>query len=164
MKKCVLVNCFGSSNENRVEPIKHWFEENGYETIYYSSDFHHVKKEYVELPEYIEPIKTKKYKKNISVQRIVSHVDFSKKIYALLKEIKPDVLYVKFPPNSLVKYAAKFKRKFGCYLIFDVFDLWPESLPISSWKKTVLTPLTYFWARPRNNNIIKNNRCFIRQT
>lgn len=150
MRKCLLINCFASSNENRIEPIKKWFDVNGFETKYYSSNFHHAKKDFVDLPNYIIPVETLAYKKNLSFRRLISHIKFSKKIYKILLEEKPDFLYIKFPPNSLVKYAARYKKKYNCRLIFDVFDLWPESLPISKFKKIIIAPFSLFWKVPRN--------------
>lgn len=150
MKKCVLVNCFASSNEMRVEPIRKWFKEQGYETVYIASDFHHAKKEYVKLNKNITPIHVRKYKKNISISRIISHMEFSKKVYEKLCDARPDILYMKFPPNTLVKVAYKYRKKYKCRLILDVFDLWPEALPIDDRLKKIGSPLLHIWAMPRN--------------
>ena len=161
MKKCVLINCFASSSENRIEPIKKWFDNHGYKTRYFSSNFHHTKKKFVELPQYITPVKTIGYKSNLSLKRLFSHLDFSKKVYKEIVREKPDVLYIKFPPNSLVKYAWKYKKKYGAFLIFDVFDLWPESLPINAIIKTILSPLLFFWKRPRNKYLSRGDLAFV---
>lgn len=160
MKKCLLINCFASSNENRVEPIRKWFLDKGFETKYYSSNFHHAKKLFVSLPDYVIPVNTVPYKKNISIKRLISHINFSRKIYKILLKEKPDVLYVKFPPNSLIKYAAKYKKKNQCHLIFDIFDLWPESLPISNLKKKIIKPFLSLWSAPRNKNLNKADLVF----
>lgn len=161
MKKCVLINCFASSSENRVEPIKKWFDNHGYQTKYFSSSFHHTKKEFVELPPYITPIKTMRYKKNLSLKRLLSHWFFSKKVYEEIIKERPDVVYVKFPPNCLVKYAWKYKKKYGAFLIFDIFDLWPESLPLSAGTKRMLSPFLYCWGRPRNKYLSKADLAFV---
>ena len=103
MKKCVLVNCFASSNEMRVEPIREVLDERGYETIYISSDFHHALKKYVPLDKSIVPIRVRSYKKNLSIDRLLSHKEFSKEVYEFLCKEKPELIYIKFPPNSLLK-------------------------------------------------------------
>jgi len=151
MKKCVLVNCFASSNEMRVEPIREQFEMRGYKTVYFGADYHHAKKTYVDLNEEITPIHVKAYKKNLSLQRLCSHYDFSRQIYRQLEKEKPDVIYVKFPPNSLVKEVYRYKKNNSCKVILDVFDLWPESLPMSKTLKRILMPITSIWACLRNS-------------
>lgn len=153
MKKCVLVNCFASSNEMRVEPIRDALNEMGYKTIYISSDYHHTLKKYVELDNSITPIHVKPYKKNLSINRLLSHWDFSKQIYHFFCQEQPDLIYVKFPPNTLVYAAYRYKRRFDCKIILDLFDLWPESLPISHKIKTLFFPLLYIWARYRDKYI-----------
>lgn len=150
METCVLVNCFASSNEMRVEPIREYFDKHGYQTIYIASDFHHTKKEFVKLSNNIIPVHTKPYKKNLSVSRMYSHYAFSNAIYEKLCEYKPTVIYIKFPPNSLVKMAYKYRKANECKLILDVFDLWPESLPVSCKIKNIISPATALWASFRN--------------
>lgn len=153
MKKCILVNCFASSSEMRVEPIREVFNEKGYNTIYISSDYHHTLKKHIKLDDSITPIHVKAYKKNISFSRLLSHYNFSKKVYKILCKEQPDVLYIKFPPNSLVKMAYEYKRRFRCKIILDVFDLWPESLPIPNKIKWLSSPMTRVWANYRNGYI-----------
>lgn len=56
-------------------------------------------------------IDTLPYKRNLSVGRLKSHDDFSKKAIQLAADLHPDILYVMFPPNSLMKYASAYKAK-----------------------------------------------------
>lgn len=153
MKKCVLVNCFACSNEMRVEPIRDVLNEMGYKTIYISSDYHHALKKYVKLDDSITPIHVISYKKNLSINRLLSHWDFSKQVYRFLCQEKPDLIYVKFPPNTLVKVVYRYRKLYNCKIILDLFDLWPESLPISHKIKMLLYPLLNIWAKYRDKYI-----------
>lgn len=153
MRKCVLVNCFASSNEMRIEPIRDVLDSNGFETVYISSDFHHTLKKYVELDKSIVPIRVRAYKKNISVDRLLSHRDFSKEVFRYLCKEQPELLYIKFPPNSLVKTAYEYKKNHKCKIILDLFDLWPESLPVNESIKRMLYPFMRMWARYRDKYI-----------
>ena len=120
-----------------------------------SSDFNHIKKQkrtsrrngYL----YID---TKIYTRNISVKRILSHIDFSKKAIIEAKKCNPDILYVMLPPNTLGRYAAKYKRKHPeVKLIFDIIDLWPESLPINIKIKKLLTLPLNIWRNFRDKSL-----------
>ena len=153
MKKCVLINCFASSNEMRVEPIREVLEERGYQTFYISSDFHHTLKKHVELEKSIIPIHVRAYKKNISIARLQSHKEFSDKAFELLVEYRPDLIYIKFPPNSLVKAAFEYKKNHECKIILDLFDLWPESLPAPGIVKKIGYPILKKWADYRDKYI-----------
>ena len=58
-------------------------------------------------------------------------------------------MWVLVPPNSFVKEAAKYKKRNpNVKLIFDLIDLWPETMPISKFKS--LPPFQY-WKRLRDN-------------
>lgn len=143
----------------RIEPVRDYLDSIGYKTIYVSSDFHHAKKEYVTLSSDIISIHTIPYKRNISLLRVISHFDFSRKVYSILCKEKPDLIYIKFPPNSLAPMAAKYKKISGCKLIFDVFDLWPESLPIPEKSSVFKIPLTA-WKNQRDKNLINADIVF----
>lgn len=47
-------------------------------------------------------IKTIGYKKNISVMRILSHIWFSIKTLLFIRKEKPEIIYCRIPPNTLV--------------------------------------------------------------
>lgn len=59
-----------------------------------------------------------------------------------------DILYILLPGNSLAGVGAKLKKEYGCRLIFDIIDLWPESLPIGGAWRTL--PVKY-WKRLRDD-------------
>lgn len=149
--KVVIVNCF-ETYEIRVKNVLDFFKQNGNQVTVIQSDFMHIKKERItdRKKDYVY-IHAKQYKKNFSFSRLYSHWKFSKDSLNVIKEFKPDLLYVLIPPNSLTKYIAKYKKNNNnVKLIFDVIDLWPETMPISRIKN--LFPFI-FWKRLREEYI-----------
>lgn len=148
-KKIVFISCF-DSYENRIGLIMNLLKEFGFETTYITSDFNHISKKvsYLNRLNTIQ-IKTLKYKKNFSLKRLFSHFQFSKKALKIVNKIKPDFLYVMVPPNSLAFFASIYKRKYNTKLIFDIYDMWPETFPIRMLKVLFIFPF-YIWKQLRN--------------
>ena len=152
--KCVLISCFGLIYEkNRIKPLESFFCERGYEFEYITTDFDHRSKIKNGIDgKNITQIKVLPYKKNLSLTRLLSHYFFSKSVYHELERRKPDLVYAMLPPNSLAWFMSRYKRKYGVRLIFDIYDLWPETFPSLSAKK-VLNPVFSLWRRLRNDNL-----------
>ena len=125
-----IVSCF-LSNEMRVRSVYDYFVRRGDVVTVFESDFMHLKKMHRENPpkDYIY-IPTLPYKKNMSLGRLYSHKIFSKDVVRRLKQYSFDLIYVLIPPNSLVRDLIEYKRRTRVKVIFDVIDLWPESLPV----------------------------------
>lgn len=150
--KVIIVNCF-DTYEDRIDLIYCFFMQKGYDVTVIQSDFRHFKKD--KNPEkkqgfiYVESIP---YYKNISIARLKSHYRFSKSAFDIVEKIEPDILYAIVPPNSIAKFAGRYKnRKSNSKLIFDLIDLWPETMPISNMKKY---PPFSFWKSMRDKNLI----------
>ena len=148
-KHAVIVSCF-----DHYERMTYWDQSAqslGYRTTYIAADFSHgAKTKYVCPVEGCKQIHVMPYRKNLSLQRILSHRMFARKLYAYLMQEQPQIVVSLLPPNFLTKYLAKFKRKHPeCKLVFDLYDLWPESFPSSNLKK-MLTPLFRVWANLRD--------------
>ena len=137
MKKALIISCFGWFKE-RLEPIRSILIENNYDVVIITSDYCHIKKEnkkerykectYVHVPQ---------YKRNISVQRARSHFYFGKEIARYIEQIQPDFLYAVIPPNNVAYYCRRYKEEHPTIkLIFDIIDLWPESMPLGILKNT----------------------------
>ncbi|KUP05134.1 hypothetical protein Q73_13510 [Bacillus coahuilensis m2-6] len=116
------------------------------------SDFRHFKKVHrTDKKHNFIFIKSKPYYKNMSISRLSSHYFFAKQAFKAVEEIKPDLLYVIVPPNSLAKFAALYKRKNKkVKLIFDLIDLWPETMPVG---KIKYTPPFTFWRLMRDSSL-----------
>ena len=150
--KCVCISCF-NYYEIRMKAVIDYYCSNGYEVTYIISDFdHYTKQRYIADYENTIQIKVPEYHKNISIMRLLSHWVFSNKIYKKLFAIKPDLIYCMFPPNSLVKYISKYKDKAKCKIIFDCYDMWPESFPYEKHSKLLKVPFG-LWKNLRNEYI-----------
>ena len=96
-------------------------------------------------------VPTIKYKKNLSLRRMRSHEQFASDTFLLIREYKPDLIWIEAPCNSLISYAKKYKKKHkDVKIIIDMIDMWPESLPIIINKNSFPFNL---WRNIRSKNI-----------
>ena len=146
----VIVNCF-DTYEHRAILLKEVFESIVKKVCIITSDYKHIfKMKRDDFPVDFDPIHVYPYKKNLSAQRLFSHYRFACEAIKHLTQEYDSVSLVWFfvPPNSLVKEAAKYKKgNSQVKVVFDVIDMWPESMPISKYKN--LPPFTE-WGRLRN--------------
>lgn len=149
--KATIVTCF-ESNEQRVDYVYETCIEKGFDVSVISTDFSHInKKKRDSIPEGYSLIKTKEYSRNLSFERIESHIKFAKDGFNLIKKQRPDLIWLMVPANSLLKQAKEYKKENSdVKIIVDVIDMWPESLPIFYNKD--LFPLN-IWKNLRKNNI-----------
>ncbi len=145
----VIVNCF-DTYENRVNMLVDVLVSEGHKVTVIASDFGHFKKTYItEKREGYIYVHASEYKKNLSVARLKSHYSFSRDAFKQVEKINPDLLYVLVPANSLAKNAGKYKKIHkNVRLIFDIIDLWPETMPIGKMKNYF--PFT-LWRNVRDN-------------
>lgn len=151
MKKAVLISCF-DWYKTRLKPIRELLIGKEYEVVILESDFDHIKKMPVDL-RYAECtyIHVPKYESNISLSRIRSHLSFGNSIGKKIEQLKPDLIYCLIPPNNVAKYCVSYKEKSkNTQLIFDIIDLWPESMPL---KKLRNNPLTKIWKNWRDKSL-----------
>ncbi len=89
-------------------------------------------------------LKTRKYTKTASVNRIISWLDFERKLFAMdAKQLnKPDVVIVSSLSIFSIIYGYYLKRKFGAFLAFEIRDIWPLTMTeeggFSKWHPLVL--------------------------
>ena len=77
-------------------------------------------------------LKERGYKKNVSVQRFVSHFGWGKEVDKYLKKRKkPDVIYCAVPSLTGPLKAAKYCQRNGIKFIIDIQDLWPEAFKLA---------------------------------
>lgn len=154
MKKAcgiVIINCF-DTYEHRVALLKEHFAARGEEVHVITSDWRHFHKEVrTKYPEGYEAIHVRPYTKNLSADRLISHHQFAKDVFARVEQLRPRLLWVLVPPNSLVKCAAEYKKRNpGTRLVLDLIDMWPETMPIARFKS--VPPLS-FWRDLRDKYI-----------
>lgn len=156
--KAVIVSSSYSYLE-RVELLKEYYEKKGYDTTVLLTDFIHANKSCATWKrEGYVLVKTKAYKKNISVARLYSHYKFAKDVEKQLKNMEADVLHVLLPANSLTKVAKKYKEEHpDVKLYLDIIDLWPETMPINRFKNAY--PFQK-WRKLRDDNLDNANRIY----
>nr|WP_308496233.1 O-antigen ligase family protein [uncultured Agathobacter sp.] len=130
------------------------YVKKGYDVIYVTSDFDHMTKKRYCFNEYknSKQLHVISYKKNLSISRILSHLMFSYKTFYMLLACKPELVYVEVPNNSLVKSSAKYKKINNAEIIVDVFDMWPESMPVKT-KNMIVNWGFNIWRNFRNKNL-----------
>ncbi len=154
-KTAILFSC-SDHYAHRVFAVDAALKSLGFQTRYVTSDFDHTGKARfrctvdgcVQLP-------VRAYRKNLSVSRILSHREFAKKAvrYLLALPQPPEVVYAVVPPNFLAHELSKYRKKHpNTKLIFDIFDLWPETFPSGRMKK-LLAPVFAVWARLRDRSL-----------
>lgn len=157
MKKAVCISC-SDHYDHRLHIAADCLHARGYDTTYITSDFDHTRKEaFTCSVEGCVQIPARPYQKNLSLDRILSHRNFARDVFHYLESQpqQPDVLVILLPPNFLAHYGAKYKKRHPqVKLIFDIFDLWPETFPGSTAKK-LLAPVFRVWAALRDRNLNK---------
>ncbi len=158
-----IVNCF-DTYEHRVDLLLDAFKSQGHKAIVLSSDFRHIEKvRRTERKKGYKFFPTKSYTKNMSIQRMRSHSCFSKDVAGYIERHidKIDLIWALIPPNSLVKDIAKIKSKYpGIKLIYDLIDLWPETMPVGRVKN--LFPFTYW--RDLRDQYIRSADCVVTES
>lgn len=141
MKKIITIAAFGfdvreRTNERGASFVRA-FKKCGYKVTHISTDFDHAQKAYVALPlnENVDGVNVYRlhvvaYSKNLSIRRILSHLQFAWKLRKYLHSLaeKPDYIYCVTPTSTSAYVAGKYCKKYGIKFIIDLIDLWPDSL------------------------------------
>lgn len=153
-KKAFIISCF-DEYDSRNKFVEAYFKEHGFGVQTFISDFHHQKKQYINIPkrENVHLIHTTSYTKNISFARIKNHYVFAKKVVKIIKKEKPDIVYANIPPNFIAWYLGRCrKNKVFSKLIFDIYDMWPETMIFG--KSSIILKIPFFiWRNIRNKFI-----------
>ena len=89
-------------------------------------------------------IKTFKYSRSASLQRLISWIDFEYKLFRFdcLKYKQPDVVIVSSLSLLSIVYGIFLKKKYSCKLIFEIRDIHPltltEECGVWNWNPVVL--------------------------
>lgn len=149
-KRAVCISCF-NFYDHRVELVMEQLRDRGYECRYITGDFNHFTRERFSLrvPDG-EQMHTMLYRRNVSPARILSHIKFTRDVFRRVEALRPDLLYVMVPPNSLSRGAAAYKKRHPqTRLILDMYDLWPETFPSDRAKK-LAAPVFALWGKMRD--------------
>jgi glycosyltransferase involved in cell wall biosynthesis len=109
----------------------------GHSVTHFTSTFRHTSKKQrfsksttlEEGPNYnVEYIRSKGYKKNISLARISAHADFANKLIDSFEgKKKPDVIFISMPPLSSAEKTVRWANENFVPVITDIIDPWPVS-------------------------------------
>lgn len=146
-----IISCF-DINDYRVNVLKRTLEAEGHSVSVLISNFRHLQKcKRASCSPGMEMIPVRPYYGRFSTARIFSHMRFAREALARAEKLRPDVLWVLAPPNSLVREAALYKnRRPQTRLILDFMDLWPESMPVRGFR---WTPAGWLWRGLRDSYI-----------
>jgi hypothetical protein len=134
MKTALIFDCYDDYNI-RIQYIQKAMIRAGYTVHIFFSDFDHYSKSYVtKKRDSIEYLHAREYTKNLSYARIHSHQVFAKTCVKKAEEYKDvSLVYVMVPPDSMCKEFAQYKQEHpGVKLMYDLCDMWPESLPVGN--------------------------------
>lgn len=159
MKKALVISCFFNKNNTSRPYLAYKYLSEKLETKIIYSEFSHTTKEYeiIEGDELIG-VKAKRYNKNISINRVISHIDFSIKVKKIIKKEKPDLIYIAIPPNILGYVVVSVAKKMKIKTIIDIVDIWPEALPIPKYiNKIMELTIGLVWKNLRSYCINKSD-------
>jgi glycosyltransferase involved in cell wall biosynthesis len=143
--KIWIENPFDNLPVEGYRPQRYWlmaraFAQAGHEVVYWTSGFSHSAK----APRVITCGKAEgddfelvfipaaPYRKNVCPARIFNHWQYARRWLEKARararsDGAPDVLIVSMPPLSTADAALKLKKEFGCRLIVDIMDAWPDT-------------------------------------
>lgn len=133
----VAIITHSSTFETRAEAVGRFFADRGDDVTYVFSDFDHHAKATVHRsePHHIY-VHMRPFTRNLSVRRIASISAFSRDAGTVLddrmrSDAPFDLLWFMIPANTLAPVADRLHSAYGVPVVFDIIDLWPESLPVS---------------------------------
>lgn len=156
-KEAIIVTAFLNYDyEIRIKYLRKYLEYRDYSCKIVSSDYDHRNKQiYTTDVTGVKLLNVPRYKRNMSVARIYSHFVFANKCKNYILNEKPDLVYAIVPPNFLVSRIISIKKYTKLKVIFEVEDLWPESLPIPNNIKALGKFFLDFWKIPRDKSLFK---------
>ena len=151
MKAIIITYNDAYDYETRTKYVCEYLKQKGYDVEFLISDFNHrTKQKYIVNRENVKYIHVPKYSKNLSIGRIISCIVFAKKATKYLMKENFELIYHCAPPNITIKELIKLKRKKEFFMITEIGDMWPETLPIpQKIKKIFRLPLS-IWSNFRN--------------
>lgn len=118
----------------------------GHTVVHWSSGFSHSFKKRRTIPEdfrvealpyAIELVDCPAYHSNVSLRRIWNHYQYGKglvregrRAVADGRHAPPDLILASMPPMEGPGAALRLKQHFGCKVVLDVMDAWPQALAL----------------------------------
>ena len=79
---------------DRIHLLKKYYTSKGFDVVSVTSNFSHRKKAVYQAKADVV-ISVREYHKNLSADRILSHIEFSKKARKAMEDIQPDLIHIK---------------------------------------------------------------------
>ncbi|RLK63646.1 hypothetical protein D3H64_03310 [Atopobacter sp. AH10] len=148
--RAVLISCF-HYYEQRLKYVEAYLKSKGYEVTYITTDYDTVLRQPVQLnQEGAIQLAVLPYKRNLSFERLYSHAKFARDVRKAVENLAPQVIFCMMPPNALGYQLRRYKEKHpDVCLLFDIYDMWPESFPNSRLKFLRTLPF-YLWKNLRD--------------
>ena len=146
-KKIILISQTEShltKRGKRHPNLADYLSSKGYELDYYSSSFYHAEKIQFtsdqtmqankELGYKLHIIKSLSYFKNVGLRRIISNLQFSRRVYKELrsKDLENTIIIIPSRPVEIIYFIAKLKRKKNFKVLVDIRDVWPDAFNIQN--------------------------------
>lgn len=155
-----VIICISDTYLARGHILADFYEQHHESTLILTPDFSHSHKKIIDQKEEgVMYLHHRQYSKNLSWQRIYGHIEFAKLARQTVEQIQPKRIHCLLPANSLAKQMDCYKKEHPeVELIFDINDLWPESLPIPGFE---YTPFSWVWKNLRNHHLARAEHVFV---
>ena len=129
--------------------------EEGHKVHWFSSTFHHYKKIHraekdaqviINNNLKMHLIKTRGYKKNVSLSRILHHRKIAQWMNKESEEVEePDLILATLAPLELSETMVEYANKKNIPIVIDIRDLWPEIYyeVVPKWAKKIIQPYVF---------------------
>jgi glycosyltransferase involved in cell wall biosynthesis len=124
------------SRPMRAVNLSNTLIEQGHDVVLWSSNFDHFSKTHrfkkgkeIQYSKNlkIKLIPSRGYNSNISISRLIDHIDLAFNLKKMLKkQLPPDVAFIGYPPIEAPWVIAKWLKKYNVPFLIDVKDVWPE--------------------------------------
>lgn len=133
----------------RTGMLARWLNDAGHSVVWWSSTFNHAEKavrsnsdaEFSLAKGYtLRLVRESPYKRNVSIQRLVSHQMFARRLLnqANSDAVRPDVVVCALPTPQAAAAAAQYCVERSVPLVLDIRDLWPDLIMDSA-------PVAFRW-------------------
>lgn len=136
----------GEGGRQRFWSLSEALAAEGCSVVWWSSGFSHRRKatrklelgttesSLAELPFELRLVETPAYTKNVSWARLRNHRHYGEQLYRDACQAvesgrlhTPDVIVASLPPMEGPMAALRLKQRFGCRVVTDVMDTWPDT-------------------------------------
>lgn len=162
-KKIIIVSYYLNLRDtDRCYTVYTYFKDKGYDISMFCGNFDHNSKSKVNYDiEEVEEIEVMPYQKNMSVKRMISAFKFGLDVRKKIKKLNADIVYVVGPPNSTAFLVRKTVKKMRAQFVSDIYDLYPETIPISEKAKKAAKVCGFWWWSYMRNSVIQKADYFI---